>query len=105
MGITIFKIFICGGISTYICSEVTSHVTVKLNFQPYIQRYTSPNENFEYSYPLVQVSNLSSERDIKLTSVQKKVQVGICSHQRSLISHQMGALWVAEGPAFLQSLN
>ena len=27
-------------------------VAVKLNFQPYIQRYTSPNENFEYSYPL-----------------------------------------------------
>ena len=25
---------------------------VKLNFRPYIQRYTSPNENFEYSYPL-----------------------------------------------------
>ena len=27
---------------------------VKLNFQPYIWRYTSPNENFEYSYPLSQ---------------------------------------------------
>ena len=26
---------------------------VKLNFQPYIRRYTSPNENFEYSYPLI----------------------------------------------------
>ena len=28
-------------------------VTVKLNFRPYIRRYTSPNENFEYSYPLI----------------------------------------------------
>ena len=27
-------------------------ITVKLNFGPYIRRYTSPNENFEYSYPL-----------------------------------------------------
>ena len=27
-------------------------VSVKLNFRPYIRRYTSPNENFEYSYPL-----------------------------------------------------
>ena len=25
----------------------------KLNFRPYIRRYTSPNENFEYSYPLI----------------------------------------------------
>ena len=28
-------------------------IAVKLNFRPYIQRYTSPNENFEYSYPLI----------------------------------------------------
>ena len=28
-------------------------VAVKLNFRPYIQRYTSPNENFEYSYRLI----------------------------------------------------
>ena len=27
-------------------------VAVKLNSLPYIRRYTSPNENFEYSYPL-----------------------------------------------------
>ena len=30
-------------------------VTVKLNFQPYIRGYTSPNENFEYSYPLISI--------------------------------------------------
>ena len=29
-----------------------SHVAVKLNFRLYIRRHTSPNENFEYSYPL-----------------------------------------------------
>ena len=29
------------------------HVTIKLNFRPYIREYTSPNENFEYSYPLI----------------------------------------------------
>ena len=27
-------------------------VTVKRNFRPYNRRYTSPNEHFEYSYPL-----------------------------------------------------
>ena len=35
-------------------------VAVKLNFRPYIRRYTSPNENFEYSYPLSKVQGLSS---------------------------------------------
>ena len=32
--------------------RLRSRVAVKLNFRPYIRRYTSPNENFEYSYPL-----------------------------------------------------
>ena len=30
-----------------------SCVTVKLNFWPYIWWYASPNEHFEYSYPLI----------------------------------------------------
>ena len=33
---------------------------VKLNFRPYIRRYTSPNENFEYSYPLIYLRKLTS---------------------------------------------
>ena len=28
---------------------------VKCDFQTYIQRYTSPNENFEYGYPAILV--------------------------------------------------
>ena len=32
---------------------MSSRVAIKLNLRPYIQRYTSPNENFEYSYPLI----------------------------------------------------
>ena len=32
--------------------RLRSRVAVKLNFRTYIRRYTSPNENFEYSYPL-----------------------------------------------------
>ena len=32
--------------------RLRSRVNVKLNFRPYIRRYTSQNENFEYSYPL-----------------------------------------------------
>ena len=33
--------------------RLRSRVAVKLNFRPYIRRYTSPNENFKYSYPLI----------------------------------------------------
>ena len=38
-------------------------VAVKLNFRPYIQGYTSLNENFEYSYPLnlVMIKNFKDE--------------------------------------------
>ena len=56
MGITILKIFIWGGILSDIRTEIMFYcspgVAVKLNFRPYNRRYTSPNENFEYSYPL-----------------------------------------------------
>ena len=31
---------------------------IKLNFRPYIRRYTSQNENVEYSYPLSGLSIL-----------------------------------------------
>ena len=34
------------------CFRLHLRIAVKLNFPPYIQGYTSPNENFEYSYPL-----------------------------------------------------
>ena len=34
-------------------------VAVKLSFRPYIRRYTSLNENFEYSYPLNIMSTAS----------------------------------------------
>ena len=57
MGITIFKYFRLG---RYIVGytfgnhvlRLRLRVAVKLNFRPYIRRYTSPNENFEYRYPL-----------------------------------------------------
>ena len=32
--------------------RLRSRVAVKLNFRPFIRRYTYPNENFEYSCPL-----------------------------------------------------
>ena len=48
-------------------------VAVKLNFRPYIRRYTSPNENFEYSYmyPLndkIQLT-LLIEQETSITSI------------------------------------
>ena len=33
--------------------RLRSRVPEKLNFRSYIRRYTSPNKNFEYSYPLI----------------------------------------------------
>ena len=61
MGITIFKIFIWR--SRYIFGytfgnhvlQLRSRVTINLNFPPYIRRYTSPNDYFEYSYPLIEL--------------------------------------------------
>ena len=37
--------------------RLRSRVVLKLNFRPYIRRYTSPNEKFEYSYPLINLTN------------------------------------------------
>ena len=37
-------------------------VAGKLNFRLYIRRYTSPNENFEYNYPLNEPQNQYSIR-------------------------------------------
>ena len=54
MGMTTFKISIWGGISLDIRLDILSEIPFsKINFRPYIRRYTSPNENFEYSYPLI----------------------------------------------------
>ena len=46
MGITIFKIFIWGGISPDICSEIMFYGHISDNISP-------KNENFENSYPLI----------------------------------------------------
>ena len=43
-------------------------VAVKLNFRPYIRRYTSPNENFEYSYPL----NMSNRNNYPRAFLKKQ---------------------------------
>ena len=55
-----------------------SHVAVKLNFPPYIRRYTSPNENFEYSYPLKLMQFCTDFIFLKCTSKIKKSI--ICSY-------------------------
>ena len=63
MGINIFKIFIWGGIS----SDVRLEIAVKLNFRPNIWRYTSPNENFEYIYPLSDLQTLGKSYEMTLS--------------------------------------
>ena len=51
MGITIFKIFFWGDISSNIRSEITLYGSSRAS--PYIRRYSSPNKKFEYSYSLI----------------------------------------------------
>ena len=56
MGITILKIIIWGGISSDMRLEVTFLAPLtcrrkKLNFPSICLTITTPNENFEYSYP------------------------------------------------------
>ena len=46
--------------------RLRSRVAVKLNFRPYIRRYTSPNENFEYSYPLNYTQNYITEPELNI---------------------------------------
>ena len=53
MGITIFNIFTWGGISSDIHSEITFYGYVHASRKNYISDCISTNENFEYSYPLI----------------------------------------------------
>ena len=57
MGITIFKIYIWAGISSNIGSNITFTAPLarssKSNFPTVYPRIYPPNENFEYSYPLL----------------------------------------------------
>ena len=56
------------------------HVAVKLNFRPYIRRYTSPNENFEYSYPLNIIIILNQNTFISLSSLTWQHEVKYMVH-------------------------
>ena len=49
MGITIFKIFIWGGIS----SDIRSEITFKTKFRAVYPTIYHLNENFEYSYTVI----------------------------------------------------
>ena len=40
--------------------------TIKINFRPYIRQYTSPNENFEYSYPLNIFGDMNAETSLEV---------------------------------------
>ena len=70
MVITIFKIFIWGGISPDIRSEITFTAPLtrhpKTKFLTVYRRYTSSNEKFEYSYPLIVSSLVKLEEIISL---------------------------------------
>ena len=50
-------------------------VAVKLNFRPYIRRYTSPNENFEYSYPLISILLKITTQNLRKVSNQPPLDV------------------------------
>ena len=59
MGITVFKTFIWGGVSSDMWSEIMFYGSVKLNFQSYIELYTSHIKifNTQLSPKCMQVSN------------------------------------------------
>ena len=83
MGITIFKIFHLG---RYIVGytlgnhvlRLRSRLPAKLNFRLYIRRYTSPNENFEYSYPLNDMIQL-----IQLQYLERSKYADLCNLHQS----------------------
>ena len=53
MRITIFIFFHFGRYNDgHTFGNLVPPLAEKLNFPPYIRRYTSPNENFEYIYPI-----------------------------------------------------
>ena len=108
MGITILKIFILG---RYIVGysfgshvlRLRSRVAVKLNFRPYIRRYTSPNENFEYSYLLNDMI-----QPILLQYLEHGKYADLCSlHQSHSHLHTLRSLSkeVAEGYGQGQNLD
>ena len=79
MGITIFKIFIWW--RHIIRFRFGNHVlwlrlsiSIKLNFRPYIRQDTSPNENFEYRYPLISCSQIHSRNTPQLLKGKQTIR-------------------------------
>ena len=60
MGITKFKIFIWGGYIQKSCITAPLMRHRKTKFPTVYQMIYSPNENFEYSYPLILFSRVSN---------------------------------------------
>ena len=52
------------------------YVAVKLNCRPYIAQYTSPNEKFEYSYPLNDICFTNLQLLITQTDANSKQSLG-----------------------------
>ena len=75
MGIAIFKIFIWGGISSVIWSEITFYGSADASSEDeisdHITIYTSSNERFEYSYPLNIIILNISRMNLRLAMSQK----------------------------------
>ena len=75
MGITIFKIFILRGIVADLWSEITfygsAYFPVKLNFRPYIQKYTFPMKILNTFIPLlaVIVSHFNEHFKVEITAI------------------------------------
>ena len=57
---------------------------LKLNFRPYIRRYTSPNENFEYSYRL-NISLLVGQSSVDKSFAICLVNSHLCSQWLNLV--------------------
>ena len=90
MGITIFKFYHLG---RYIVRYTFGNhvlrlrlcVAVTLNFRPYIRRYTSPNEKFEFSYPLIVALTVRGSYVFGSSFVMQYLMSFLCSRKRDLV--------------------
>ena len=94
--------------------RLCSRVAIKLNFRPYIRRYTSPNENFEYSYPLSvrldsvynQELNIKPRNQLKLNIHQFNYSLSrLRAHLKTLTLHVWQSFGKAMGELLRNELN
>ena len=83
--------FIWGGISSAIWSDMFYISAIKLNFQPYIQQYTSLNDNFQYNYP--PSTYLVWRLVVRDLLSHSRAQQNSCLHSPHILRMSRGTAW------------